>query len=46
MNEEDVRMKLINPALESAGWKGGDHHSRRIPVRDGRAEGRDKEAAP
>ena len=23
MNEEDVRMKLINPALESAGWKGG-----------------------
>ena len=22
MNEEDVRMKLINPVLESAGWKG------------------------
>lgn len=23
MNEEDVRMKLINPALDAAGWKGG-----------------------
>ena len=23
MNEEDVRMKLINPALDAAGWRGG-----------------------